>query len=65
MPTIVSNEADRSEEATMRQVSLICDLLERRRVSARCASKIIELLVEEPVLNGSGLEDLKVIQRPE
>lgn len=68
MGTIITSDeptGNPSEEATLRQVDHIFRLLEGRRLSERCAAKIIGLLLNEPILNGTGLEDLKVIQRPE
>lgn len=65
MPTIIGNELDRSEEATMRQLELIHMLLEGRRVSYPVASKVIGLLIEEPPLNDTGMAMLSKIQKPE
>ena len=64
MSTIIGNELDRSEEATMRQLELIHMLLEGRRVSYPVASKVISLLMDEPVLNDTGMSTIKVIQNP-
>lgn len=64
MATIISNEPDHGDEATMNQLSYIHNLLERRRVSGVCAAKIIALLNEEPELGASGLDNLKNLQRP-
>lgn len=61
---VTSDVPDPSEEATMRQLEYIHNLLERRRVSARCAQRVILLLEDEPELNSSGLENLKEIIRP-
>ena len=64
MSTIIGNELDRSEEATMRQLELIHMLLEGRRVSYPVASKVISLLMDEPVLNDTGMSMVKAIQNP-
>lgn len=64
MATIIGNELDRSEEATMRQLELIHMLLEGRRVSYPVASKVISLLMDEPVLNDTGMSTIKAIQNP-
>ena len=64
MSTIIGNELDRSEEATMRQLELIHMLLEGRRVSYPVASKVISLLMDEPVLNDTGMSTIKAIQNP-
>jgi len=65
MSTIIGNELDRSEEATMRQLELIHMLLEGRRVSYPVASKVIAMLIEEPPLNDTGMSMLSKIQKPE
>ena len=64
MSTIIGNELDRSEEATMRQLELIHMLLEGRRVSYPVASKVISLRMDEPVLNDTGMSTIKAIQNP-
>ena len=65
MATIIGNELDRSEEASMKQVYMIERLLESRRMSSPVASKIIALLMEEPPLNDTGMAMLAKIQKPE
>lgn len=59
MPIVAPCEPEGEEEMTQRQVGYITHLLEARRVSARCASHLIEILEQEPAMNGSGLENLK------
>lgn len=65
MATIIDSGMDPSEEATQSQVNRILMLIETRRVSVRCASRIIDLLIEEPKLSDSGLDLLKRITHPE
>jgi len=48
----------------MRQLELIHMLLEGRRVSYPVASKVISLLMDEPVLNDTGMSTIKAIQNP-
>lgn len=67
MPTILTEEEEptgtASQEASRRQVELIYHFLETRYVSEKCASRIINILNDQPIYNTSGLEDLKRIQR--
>ena len=53
MSTIIGNELDRSEEATMRQLEYIARLMSTRRVSQPAAGKLIEILLEEPEMSNS------------
>jgi len=64
MPTILSDEVTGEDCMSSRQANYIASLLEARRVSARCASRIIQMLEEQPQVNGDGLDNLKLnIQR--
>lgn len=54
---------DPNEAASHRQIGYIMRLLDTRHVRKITAERIIALLVEEHE-HGSGLEDLKQIQRP-
>ena len=50
---------------TDRQASYIMQLLDTKIVPVNTAAKIIEILQTLPDAGANGLEDLKVIQRPE
>lgn len=56
--------AEAGAEMYNAQCDYIFRLLEERRVGSVTAAKVIALLMEEPMLSDSGLENLKNIQRP-
>ena len=51
-------------EMSNAQCDYIFRLLEERRIQSVTAAKVIALLVEEPMLSDSGLDNLRNIQRP-
>lgn len=67
MPTIITDEqvpmGSASQEASHRQVEMIYRLLDTRYVSEKCAYRIINMLNDQPLVNASGLENLRDIQR--
>lgn len=67
MATILTDEqtpdGSASQEASHRQVALIYQLIDARYVSEKCASRIINLLSDQPLVNANGLENLKDILR--
>jgi len=56
--------AEPGAEMSHAQCDYILRLLEERRVQSVTAAKVIALLMEEPMLSDSGLDNLRNIQRP-
>lgn len=56
--------AEPGAEMSDAQCDYIFRLLEERRVQSVTAARVIALLMEEPMLSDSGLENLRNIQRP-
>lgn len=67
MGTIITDEeapvGSAGQEASYRQLSMISRLLDTKWVSEKCASRIINLLSDQPAAGTDGMEDLKDILR--